>query len=377
MTVQLSQLVPPAAAVAPPPGVVLRWRSVDPRPEPVASLADSARPALLTRLTPAGIVAYCLIFPVIAVGVLISSKPGLGGAAWAVAGAAVISPLYVRHVLCFIRGTQPRAAGWSLAAMAVVTIGAVPLAGGWWLGMSFALAVCLLMTLPWRWSLPALAVVVLAQVPLSLAFPAPAFPDPVASEPVYFALDVLWRAAAVFAPAWLVRAVRQLDAARRELAEDVVSRERLRVDAQLRQAVGAALASIVASGERSAALAPVDPDTAGPELAALIEISRGALAQTRQLLRSLHQPSLRAELETAASLLNAAGIRTRLELPATGPPGDVSPELRSRLRSVTARLLRDESARTCRLTLALPGGLARLDIQVDDEHLAAIEVTAP
>jgi hypothetical protein len=375
MTVQLRQPIASAVSVAPPSGVVLGWRSVDARPVLVASPADSTRPALLSRLTPAGIVAYCMIFPVISVGVLASSGPGLTRAAWAVAGTAIISPLYLRHVLCFIRGAQPPAAGWSLAAMAVVTVGAVPLAGGWWLAMSFALAVCLLIALPWRWSLPAVALVVLAQVPLALAFPAPAFPD-AASEPAYFALDVLWRAAAVFVPAWLVRAVRQLEAARRELAEDAVSRERLRVDAQLRATLGAALGSIVAHGERAAALAPGGPDAAGPELAALIETSRGALAQTRQLLRGLHQPSLRAELETAASLLNAAGIRTRLELPAD-PPGDVSPALRSQLRSVTARLLRDESARTCVLALAAPGGHARLDVMVDDEHLAAIEVTAP
>jgi signal transduction histidine kinase len=256
-----------------------------------------------------------------------------------------------------------------------VIVGAVPLAGGWWLTTSFALAVCLLSTLPWRWSLAGTAVLLVAQVPLSLAFPAPDFPD-VASEPSYFALDLLWRTAAVFVPIWLVRTVRQLDAARRELADDAVLRERLRVDARLRDTIGAALGSIVACGERAAALTPARPDAADAELAALIETSRGALAETRRMLSSLHQPSLLAELETAATLLNAAGIHTRLLLPGGEAPAIGGTGFRARLRSTTARLLREESARSCVLALTASDGLVQLEIQVDGKPVTAMEVTA-
>lgn len=362
--------------VAPLSPQVLPWRRVDPRPEVVVSLTDSTPPTPLTRLTPVGISAYCLVFPVISVGVLAASNPGFTRAGWAIAATVVFSPLYLRHVAYFVRGRRPPGLGWTLTAMTLVMFGAVPLAGGWWLPMFFALAVSLLTTLPWRWSLSGVAVLVLAQAPLALEFPAPAFPV-VASEPSYFALNVLWRTAAVFVPVWLVRAVRQLDAARRELAEDAVLRERLRVDARLHGTLGAALGSIVARGQRSASLVHGDPGSAGAELTALIDTSRGALADTRRLLSGLHQPSLRAELETAASLLRAAGISTRLALPADDPPGGASTTFRSQFRSATASLLRDESARACVITLTSASGQPRLDIQVDGKDLASMEVGTP
>ena len=57
-------------------------------------------------------------------------------------------------------------------------------------------------------------------------------------------------------------------------------------------------------------------------------------------------------------------------LPAGDPAGRVSPGLRSGLRSATARLLRDGSARTCVITLSSAGGPAQLGIEVDGRPLA-------
>jgi two-component system sensor histidine kinase DesK len=178
-------------------------------------------------------------------------------------------------------------------------------------------------------------------------------------------------------PVWLVAVVRQLEAARNDLARDAVLRERLAVDARLRATLGVALASISARGQKSASLTETDPGSAARGLAALVEISRGSLADTRQLLSGLRQPPLRAELETAADLLTAAGIATRLALPAGDPAGSASAELRSGLRSATARLLRDGSARTCVITLISAGGQVQLGIEVDGNHLAILDGAAP
>ncbi len=84
MATQLRQAAP-ASIVAVPSRPVLRLRSTDSRPETVVRVTDSTRSALLTRLTPAGIAAYCLIFPLISVGVLVSSSPGFSRGWWAVA----------------------------------------------------------------------------------------------------------------------------------------------------------------------------------------------------------------------------------------------------------------------------------------------------
>ena len=257
--------------------------------------------------------------------------------------------------------------------MAAIIGGAAPLAGSEWLPSFFALTVSLLITAPWRWSLPGVAVLAAAQVPLALALTTPVVP----AAASYFPVTLLWRTAAVFVPVWLVGTVGQLDKARRELAQNAVLRERLQLDDRLRVTLGAALASIVARGQRSTALAEADPAAARPELAALAETSRSALADARRLLSALHRPSLWAELETAASLLTAAGIPTRLALPAGDPPADVCPAFRAELRSATARLLRDDAARACLIAVTSVDGQLQLGIRVGGKSLAAPEVPAP
>jgi two-component system sensor histidine kinase DesK len=341
----------------------------------VVSLTEATRPSLLARLTPASVAAYCMVLPVVTIGVVTASYTGLSRAGWAVAGTAAYAPLYLRHVLSFLRGQRPRAAGWSLAGMAVLITAVLPLAGGWWLPMYFTLAVCLLLTLPWRWSLLGVALLTAAQVPLAFAFPAPAFSRDIA--PSYFALTLLWRTSAVFVPVWLVATVRQLEAARQQLAQEAVLRERLVADARLRRTLGTALASIVAGGQSSARLAREDPQAAAPRLAALVDTSRRSLAETRQLLSSLHRPSLWSELEAAAGLLTAAGIETRLTLAGGSPPDGASAEFRSRLRSATADLLRDGSVRTCVITVSSGSEQVHLEILVGDRQLASMEITAP
>jgi two-component system, NarL family, sensor histidine kinase DesK len=361
------------AAVATPTGFRdLRWWHTEPGCRAVVSLSGAAQPRMLTRLVTAGTVAYCLVFPLLQIGVIASYSNSVhDNAVWAALATAAFLPFYLRHILYFIRGLRAPAAGWTLAAMAVLIIGATPLAGSEWLPTYFALAVATLIVLPWRWSLPGLAVLAAMQVLFALALPV-LVPSPAA----YFVTTLLWRTSGVFVPVWLVSAVRQLERARRELAEDAVLRERQRVDAELRDTLGTALASIVARGQRSAALAGKDPGAAGPQLAALVEMSRGTLADTRRLLSGYHQPSLWAELETAASLLAAAGISTRLALPAGDPPDIVDAEFRSGLRATTARLLRDESARSCVIAVRSDGGQMRLDVTVDDRHLASMAVSA-
>lgn len=356
----------------------LRWPRLVPRPEAAVNLGSSARSSPLTRLSPVAVAVYCMVFPLGQIGVVLEAgtRREYGHAAWALAASAAYAPIYLRHVLYFIRGLRPPGALWSLAALAGIIGGALPLAGGGWLPSFFALAVALLITLPWQWSLPGVAVLTAAQVPLALAL---ATLQPAAAY--YFPATLLWRTAAVFVPVLLARTVRQLDSARRELAQDAVLRERARLDARLRLTLGTALASIVAGGQRSARLAGADPPAAGRELAALAQTSRTTLADARRLLSGLHQPPLDAELETAASLLTAAGIPTRLALPAGdedggGLPARASAAFRAELQSATARLLRDEGARACLISVTAAGGQLRLAVLVSDTGPAALEVPA-
>ena len=97
--------------------------------------------------------------------------------------------------------------------MTAVIAGTLPLAGGWWLPSFASVAVCLLLMVPWRWSRPGVAALT----------------------------------------------ARQLDAARRELAQD---------------ALGTALASIAARGQRSADLADRRSAGAVPHHRAQLHLER-------------------------------------------------------------------------------------------------------
>jgi two-component system sensor histidine kinase DesK len=92
--------------------------------------------------------------------------------------------------------------------------------------------------------------------------------------------------------------------------------------------------------------------------------SRRALAEARQLLSGYQRPSLADELDTAARLLTAAGVETRVELPPEGVPATApDPPARDALRTATARVLHDATARACVVRVTRRDG--RMDVEVD------------
>ncbi len=258
-----------------------------------------------------------------------------------------------------VRGTRPRGAGWVLAGLAAGFAVTLPVAGAGWLGMLYPLGGLALIIIRWPWSLLAYAAVAAAPAPLAFAL----------GQPGFAAMDVVNAAltgALIAVPVWLTGAIRHLRAARQVLAQAAVTGERLRIDAELRQALGTDLARITAAADRAAGLAAgADRAAAEAELRALAAASRSALAQSRRLVRRYRQVSLRSELQTAATLLAAAGIRSRIELPPGGQPEVISEELRCQLRSELARLLREDAPGDCVITVTRLGGQVRLDLRPD------------
>ncbi|MGI8329595.1 histidine kinase [Actinomadura scrupuli] len=267
-------------------------------------------------------------------------------------------PLHIRHVHHAAQGTRPRKAGWTVAAMAVLIIGAVPYLGAYWLGQFHALAVSVLIVLRPPWSFALFGAIVAAQTPLAIALDHPEMAP-------FFTIAGALKGLPVFLLIWLVGAVRRLRAAQRALADRAVARERLRIDEDLRHTVGTALESIAAQGERAGALAPRDVPAAEAELRALSQSSRQALAGARRLIRGYQHTSLPAELDTAATLLAAAGIESRLVLPDGDLPDAVDEDLRSSLRADVARLLQDDTVRRCVIVVARHHGRLRLEAGAD------------
>lgn len=155
---------------------------------------------------------------------------------------------------------------------------------------------------------------------------------------LFYIAGVLVGVSPVAVSIWLVRSVRQLRAARQELAARAIARERLRINADLTVAVGGALADLAGRADRAAALLDTDPPSAEGELRTLVADARRTLADARRVVRGYREVSLPAELETAATLLAAAGVPARIE-PGSSAGGSVDPADRAALRQEVARLL--------------------------------------
>ncbi|NUR83643.1 MAG: hypothetical protein HOY71_06105 [Nonomuraea sp.] len=334
-------------------------------------LKERWRSGGVVRLAPVGAVACSAVLPLVQVGLAFSYVGnGVGTGLWSLAASAVYLPLHLRHVWYAARAHRPPLGGWSLVAMAVVIFGATPLAGNMWPRAYTALVVSFLLVLPAPWSYLGYAVVVAAAAPVAHAL---GLSWTAAS---WLTFSVLGGSAALLLLVWLAAASTRLQAAREALAQRAVMQERRRIDDDLRDGLGSALESIAARGDQAASkVASNETAAAAADLTGLAQESRRALAEARRRVRGYRQPSLRAELETVASLLTAAGIATRLDLPHGGIPDTIAPQSRGALRATVTRLLRAGPIGTCTITATVQDGRVLLDVRADDST-ETIEVRA-
>lgn len=340
------------------------------RSRAVIRLREPETSSRFVRLATVGAVGLSVLLPMIALGRIAAYPAPVGPIVPAVIATACYLPLHLWHVLSALRGERPVGAGWTLAAMGVVIVGATPLVGVGWLFMFAPLAVSVLIVVRPPWSFLVCLGVVAAMAPLALALGEPGW------SATYLPVEVVWRAATLFVLVWLVAAARQLQAARLALTDEAVFRERLRIEGELRATVADALARIAARGERAAEQAGRAPALARDDLQVLVEGSRRALAEARRISSSYQRGSLRTELEVAAALLGAAGIETRLVLPTGDLSETVDESMRSTLRAATARLLSDDTVRHCTLAVTREAGRLRLEVRGQGRARETMEATA-
>jgi two-component system, NarL family, sensor histidine kinase DesK len=346
-------------ALAPPPTHILTL-DAPVGSEVVIRLDERERPGRLVRLATPGALIYGTVFPLVQLGLALE-YPGGGPSEgrWAVAATACYLPLHLHHVYWAARGERPPAGRWTLLAMFAVVVAATPLAGSNWLPAYADVAFGAMVVLPRWWAALAVTALAAGQAPLALALD-----SPVPAAASYYVFVLLRRASALFLPIWLLGAIRQLDGARRTLADDAVVAERIRIDGELRTTVGTALRSIATRGARlTTRLDGTDGRVLAGEVQELADGSRRALADARHLISGYQRPSLAAEVETAARLLTAAGVETRVELPDGGVPRSAAdPSTRAALRTATARVLHDDEARACVIRVTHDDGRAGVEV---------------
>ncbi|WP_344919580.1 hypothetical protein [Streptosporangium oxazolinicum] len=337
----------------------------------MGTVVEFWRSGRVVRLAPVAAVVCSAVLPVLQVTLAFGyvgndTRTGL----WSMAATAAYLPLHLRHVWYAARSVHPPAGRWTFVAMAVIVLGVTPLAGNMWPRAYAGLVVSALLVLPAPWSYLGFVTLVAVAAPAGLLLGLPWQSAP------WLAFSVLCGGGALLLLVWLAAALTRLQAAREALAQQAVAQERRRIDDDLRLTVGSALEAIVTRGERATAkLARGASAELAGELGGLAEDARRTLAEARRRVRGYRQPSLRAELETAAVLLSAAGVETRLRLPRLGVPETIPQRSRDALRATVTRLLRADAVDACTITAMVVDGRVLLEVRADDAT-ETIEVPA-
>ncbi|MFF9085160.1 sensor histidine kinase [Streptomyces sp. NPDC014991] len=162
----------------------------------------------------------------------------------------------------------------------------------------------------------------------------------------------------------LSEAVRELRAAREELARRAVEKERLRFSRDLHDLLGHTLSVIVVKSEAARRLAPRDLDAALAQVTDIESVGRQALTEIREAVTGYREGSLATELTRARSALSAASVEPVVHQ--SGTPLDPQSEalLGWVVREAVTNVVRHSRATRCEITVE--GTTERVRLTVTD-----------
>ncbi|TQJ52650.1 sensor histidine kinase [Streptomyces sp. SLBN-115] len=172
----------------------------------------------------------------------------------------------------------------------------------------------------------------------------------------------------------LSEAVRELRAAREELARRAVEEERLRFSRDLHDLLGHTLSVIVVKSEAARRLAPRDMDAALSQVTDIEAVGRQALTEIREAVTGYREGSLAGELDRARSALTAAGVEPSVSR--SGPPPDprTSALLGWVVREAVTNVVRHSDASHCGITVS--GTPERVRLTVTDDGSSSIIISS-
>ncbi|OIJ67258.1 two-component sensor histidine kinase [Streptomyces mangrovisoli] len=175
----------------------------------------------------------------------------------------------------------------------------------------------------------------------------------------------------------LSEAVRELNAAREELARRAVEKERMRFSRDLHDLLGHTLSVIVVKSEAARRLAPRDMDAALGQITDIESVGRQALTEIREAVTGYREGSLATELTRARSALAAAGMRPVVRQ--SGAPLDPQAEalLGWVVREAVTNVVRHSRASRCEITVASAAERVRLTVSDDGEGGGGVGGAAP
>lgn len=147
------------------------------------------------------------------------------------------------------------------------------------------------------------------------------------------------------------RRQRRLVEAERELREFALEEQRSRIARDLHDILGHSLTVISVKTELAERMLDVDPERTRSELRDLDRLTRDALADVRSTAAGLRGVSLPAEIASARSALESAGIEAELPTVADEVPSGVRELFAWTIRESVTNVIRHSRAEHCTVTL--------------------------
>ncbi|WBO66645.1 sensor histidine kinase [Streptomyces camelliae] len=160
----------------------------------------------------------------------------------------------------------------------------------------------------------------------------------------------------------LSEAVRELRAAREELARRAVEKERLRFSRDLHDLLGHTLSVIVVKSEAARRLAPRNMDAALGQIADIESVGRQALTEIREAVTGYREGSLATELTRARSALSAASVEPVIRQSGTPLAPQTEALLGWVVREAVTNVVRHSDASRCEITVESGTEQARLTV---------------
>ena len=289
--------------------------------------------------------------------------------AWVVVPLGVtIAGLQLWHSFAAARGERPK--GWPWTLLALVAVVYIPMR--WftfnWAGTQTFLIASAAMHLRGRARAVAVAAPIVGTAAVAYSMNRFEWNETVSvctAMALYWVVGLTIPPSILYGVARLVRALDELHATRIGLAQSAVGSERSRLSWDLHDLLGQSLTAVSLKGDLALALLPTDQRAAEREIRELTAIAREALHDTRAVANGGRTTSLRAEVDCAARLLEAAGIATSVDV----SPSDLDPSVDEALawatREGVTNLLRHSKARSCSISASRRDGLVCLEIMND------------